>query len=131
MPQAPRFWGPRAYSLLFSEFFCSLFQRGAPKNPSPSENVRPQNLKSEAPKSGAPNGFFPCFSVSAFSAYSVFQRGAPKSPEYVRPQDLKIEAPQSGASNGFFLPCFKQTTRGHKIQTARGHKNPRLPKAKP
>jgi hypothetical protein len=118
----------RLLSSIFSDFFCSLFQRGAPKNPSPPENVRPQNLKSKAPKSGAQNGFFPCFSVSA---YSVFQRGAPKSPEYVRPQDIKIEAPQSGASNGFFLPCFKQTARGHKIQTARAHKSPRPPKAKP
>ena len=62
---------PRLLSSIFSEFFCSLFQHGAPKNPSPPENVRPQNLKSKAPKSGAQNGFFPCFSVSAFS---VFQR---------------------------------------------------------
>jgi hypothetical protein len=71
---------PRLLSSIFSEFFCSLFQRRAPiaKNPSPPENVRPQNLKSEAPKSGAQNVFF---SVSA---------RAPKSPEYVRPQDLKI-----------------------------------------
>ena len=122
---------PRLLSSIFSEFFCSLFQRGAPKNPSPPENVRPQNLKSEAPKSGAPNGFFPCFSVFSVSAYSVFQHGAPKSPEYVRPQNLKIEAPQTGASNRFFLPCFKQTAQGHKIQTARGHKSPRPPKAKP
>ena len=27
MPRAPRFWGPRAYSLLFfPHFFCSMFQ---------------------------------------------------------------------------------------------------------
>jgi hypothetical protein len=83
MPRAPRYLGaPRLLSSIFSEFFCSLFQRGAPKNPSPPENVRPQNLKSEAPKSGAQNVFFPCFSVSAFSVFQRIQcfSAGPQSP---------------------------------------------------
>ena len=47
MPRAPRFWGPRAYSLLFfPEFFIPwwLFQCEAPKSQSPPENARPQTL---------------------------------------------------------------------------------------
>jgi hypothetical protein len=176
MPRVPRFWGPRAYSLLFfPNFFVTCFSAGPQRTQVPQKTWGPKILKSEAPKAGpktvfspvsvfqrfqcfsvfsvsargpkepkslrkreapkskkrgpkkrGPKRFFPlfqCFSVFSVSAYSVFQRGAPKSPEYVRPQDLKIEAPQSGASNGFFLPCFKQTARGHKIQTARGQES--------
>jgi hypothetical protein len=97
-----------------------------PKEPKSLRKREAPKSKKRGPKKRGPKRFFPlfqCFSVFSVSAYSVFQRGAPKSPEYVRPQDLKIEAPQSGASNGFFLPCFKQTARGHKIQTARGQES--------
>ena len=140
MPRAPRFWGPRAFGgpaltlLYFFRIFLFPVSARGPKEPkSPRKREAPKSKK-QGPKKRGPKRFFPlfqCFSVFSVSAYSVFQRGAPKSPEYVRPQDLKIEAPQSGASNGFFLPCLKQRARGHKIQTARGHKSPRPPKAKP
>jgi hypothetical protein len=70
---------PRLLSSIISEFFCSLFQRGAPKNPSPPENVRPQNLKSKAPKSGAQNGFSPVSVFQRFQCFSVSAR-SPKVP---------------------------------------------------
>ena len=115
---APRFWGPRARLLFFSEFFCFLFQRGAqtvrqsgaPKSLSPPENSRPQKFD---PKRFL---FVPCFSVSA--------RGPkePRSPENViGPQNLKMEAP-----NDFFVPYF---SAGSKQRGAL--KSPRPPKAKP
>jgi hypothetical protein len=114
---------PRLLSSIFSRFFCSLFHRGtqiarqcgAPKSLSSPENVRPQNLKSGAPKSGAPNGFFvPCFNAG------------PKQPKYHRKleaknlalgtscQSLKSEAPNSGPQTKFFVP-----TLGKGLQNAR------------
>ena len=91
---------------------------GTPKSPSPPENVRPQNLKNEVPKSGAPNVFFPV---------SVLQRGAPKgprSPENVRLQNLKIETEKSAAPHGFLFRLFQ---RG--IQTVRGPKESKTRKS--
>jgi hypothetical protein len=133
MPRAPRFWEPRAFGgpaltlfHLFPNFLSPVSSRG-PKSQNSPENARAQNLKREAPKSGAPNGFFvPCFNAGAkqpkshrkrdvqkcktrgpkgflFPAVSVSARG-PKEPMVPRKrqaQNLKIEAP-----NGFFVPCF-------------------------
>ena len=142
MPRAPRFWGPRAYSLLFfphffspcfsarlkqcaikldpDGFFCSMFQRGAPKSSRSPENVWPQNLKIEAPNSRAQNGFF----VSCFSAGSK-QRGAPKSPrplkakppneKTTRPQSLKSEAPKAGPQTNFFVASLGKGLQGAPI----------------
>jgi hypothetical protein len=79
----------RALTLFYVfRIFCSVFHRGAqivrqcgaPKSLSPPENVRPQNLKSEAPKSGVPNGFFvPCFSAGPQTAQVHQKTRGPKS----------------------------------------------------
>ena len=122
MPQAPRFWGPRAS--LFYFFLIFLFPVSArgpnsapvrgPKEPKSPRNSRPQKI---GPKCFL---FVPCFCVSA--------RGPkePRSPENViGPQDLKIEAPKCGVPNDFFVPCF---SAGFKQRGAL--KSPRPPKAK-
>ena len=127
---APRFWGPRAYSLLFfPEFFCSMFQCetqtvrqcGALKSSSPPENARAPKFKKRGPIKLGPNVFL--FPVS------VFQRGAPKSPrssENIRTQNLKIEVPNSRAQNGFFVSCFSAGSK-----QCEAPKSPRPLKAKP
>ena len=125
MPRAPRFWGPRAYSLLFPpEFFVPCFSAGPKQCASagPQRAQVPQkmrgpklNLKSEAPESGAPNVFFfPCFSVSA-----GVPKG-PRSPKTLGPQNLKIVAP-----NVLFCSLFQreiQTTR-HNARSKQGPQN--------
>jgi hypothetical protein len=85
---APRFLGPRAYSILFFRIFCSLFQRGAqtvcqygaPKSPSPSENARPQiKFKKRGTRKRGPKRFFgPCFSGGSQRAQGPQKRQAPK-----------------------------------------------------
>ena len=96
-------------------FPVSVFQRGAPKSPRSPENVKPQNLKIEAPNSRARNVFF----VSCFSAGSK-QRGAPKSPRPLKakPPNRKHEAPKfkkrgskSRAANFFFHSLGKGLQR--------------------
>jgi hypothetical protein len=86
-----------------SSIFCFLFQRGTHANSAPVRGPQraqvPQNLKSEAPKSGAPNVFFLHVSVFQRGAQTMRQCGAPKSPS---PQNLKSEAPKSGVPNVFF-----------------------------
>jgi hypothetical protein len=81
-----------ALRLLSSIFpnFCFLFQHRAQCKlctiAGPQRAQVPQNLKSEAPKSGAPNFFcflFQCLSVGPHAK-------SPRSPENVRPQNLKI-----------------------------------------
>ena len=130
MPRAPRFWGPRAYSLLFfPEFFCSMFQCetqtvrqcGALESSSPPENARAPKFKKRGPIKLGPNVFL--FPVS------VFQRGAPKSPrssENIRTQNLKIEVPNSRAQNVFFVSCFSAGSK-----QCEAPKSPRPLKAKP
>jgi hypothetical protein len=72
MPRAPRFWGPRAYSLVFLKFLFPFLARGPNSAPvrGPKEPKSPRKL--EAPKNWGQTFFlFPVL---------VFQRRAPKSP---------------------------------------------------
>ena len=87
--RGPKKRGPKRFFPLFQCFSVfsvsaySVFQRGAPKSP---EYVRPQDLKIEAPQSGASNGFFlPCFKQTA--------RGHAQDPNSAGPQESK--APKS------------------------------------
>ena len=75
--------------------------------------MRPQNLKSEAPKSEVP-----CFSAGPK------QRRAPKSPENVRLQNLKIKAPKSRAPYNGFSPV---SARGRNSVPVRGPKELKSP----
>ena len=104
---------PRLLSSIFPRIFCSLFHRGAqmvrqcgaPKSLSSPENVRPQNLKSEAPKSGAPNGFFVlCFSAGAQTAQVPQKTRGP-----ARPKNLKREGPK-----GILFPAVSVSARDPK-----------------
>ena len=100
---APRFLGPRALTLFYfpPNFLFPVSARGrnnapvrGPKEPNSPENARAQNLKSEAPKSGAQNDFFP---VSA--------RGhkEPKVAKKRQPQNL---IPKEQGSKRFFCSLF-------------------------
>jgi hypothetical protein len=90
---------PRLLSSISPRIFCPLFHRGAqivrqcgaPKSLSSPENARPQNLKSEAPKSGAPNGY------------------SPSPTENARPKNLKREGPKS-----FLFPAVSVSARDPK-----------------
>ena len=101
---------PRLLSSIFPRIFCSLFHRGtqivrqceAPKSLSSLENVRPQNLKSEAPQRAGPQTVF-SFSVSA---------PGPKQPKSHRKREaknLKSENPK-----GFLFPAVSVSARGPK-----------------
>jgi hypothetical protein len=118
---------PRLLSSIFFEFFCSMFQCeiqtvrqcGVLKSPSPPENARPQNLKSEAPSSWAQTFFcslFQCFSAGP-------QRAQGPQSESVRPQNLKSEVQIAELKRVF---CFLFQRR---IQTARGPKESKAPKS--
>jgi hypothetical protein len=109
MPRAPRFWGPRASSLLFfPEFFipCWLFQCGAPKSPSPPENARPQTL------------FCTLFQCSSAGTKE------PKVPRKRQAPELKIRGPRERDPKRFFCFLFQGG-----IQTARGPKESMVPKS--
>ena len=102
MPRAPRFWGPRAYSLLFPpEFFVPCFSAG----PKQCASVGPQRAqvpqKTRGPKKAGPQTF-----CSLFQCFSVGPQRAQGPPENARPQNLKIEAPKSGAPNGILFPVL-------------------------
>ena len=130
MRRAPRFWGPRVYSLLFfPNFFIPCFSArskqcakcGALKSPSPPENARDPKFKKRGPIKLGPNVFY-----SLFQCFSAGPQRAPRSPENVRPQNLKIEVPNSRARNCFLVSCF---SAGSKQRGA--PKSPRSLKAKP
>ena len=114
---------PRSLSSILFRIFCFLFQRGAHANSVPVRGRQraqvPQNVKSEAPKSGGPQTFFsPCFSFSARGPNSPPVRG-PKEPKSNK--NLKSEASKIGAPNVF--PLFQRGT-----QTVRGPKEPKVPR---
>ena len=118
MPRAPRFWGPRAYSLLFPpRVFCSLFHRGAQQCAS-AEPQRAQVPRSQ--KAGPQTVFFvPCFIVSA--------RG-PKEPKVRKKRQapkLKNRGPKERGPKRFFVPCFNAG-----LKQCADPKSPRPPKAK-
>jgi hypothetical protein len=74
MPRAPRFWGPRACSLVFfTEVFVPCFSAGPKQCASAGPQRAQVPQKTRGPRKLGPNGFF-LFPVL------VFQRGAPKSP---------------------------------------------------
>jgi hypothetical protein len=108
-----------------SSIFCFLFQRGAHANSAPVRGPQraqvSQNLKSEAPKSGAPNGFFLHVSVFQRGAQTVCQCGAPKSPSSpkFKKRDLKNRSPKRFSPVSVFQ-------RG--AQTVRGPKEPKVPR---
>ena len=120
---------PRLPSTFF-RIFCSMFQRGAqtvhqggaPKSPSPPDNAMLQNLKSEAPKSGAANFFCSVFKRGVQTAWCPKE---PKAQENVRPQNLK-----SGPANVFFVPCFSAGTQRVQDQGPQNKKR-EAPKAGP
>ena len=100
---------PRSLSSILFRIFCFLFQRGAHANSAPVRGPQraqvPQNLKSEGPKSGAPNVFFcsmfQCFSAGPKQSASA---GPQKAQVY---QNLKSEASKIGAPNvSPLFQCF-------------------------
>jgi hypothetical protein len=110
MPRAPRFWGPRAYSLLFPpEFFVLCFIAGpkwcasaGPKEPKFPRKREAPKFKKRGPKERGPKRFF----------RSLFQRGGPNSPsatENARPKNLKREGPK-----GILFPAVSVSARGPK-----------------
>jgi hypothetical protein len=101
-----------------------VFQREAPKSPRSPENVRPQNVKIEASKSGAPNGFL--FPVSARDPKSVGPQRV-QGPQKQSPKIKKREAPKfkkrgskSRAANKFIC-SFDSLGKG--LQKARPSKS--------
>ena len=123
MPRAPRFWGPRAYSLLFPpEFLFPVLSRGRIsalvrdlKEPKPPENARPPKVC-----------FVPCFSASA--------RG-PKEPKVPRKRQapkFKNRGAMSGAPNGFLFPVSARGPKESKAPQKRSskRKNREAPKFK-
>ena len=90
MPRAPRFWGPRVYSLLFfPNFFIPCFSArskqcakcGALKSPSPPENARAPKFKKRGPIKLGPNVFcslFQCFSAGPQRAQGPQKTSGPK-----------------------------------------------------
>ena len=132
MPRGPRAFGgpallgaPRSLSSILFRIFCFLFQRGAHANSAPVRGPQraqvPQNLKSEAPKSGAPNVFFLHVSVFQRGAQTVCQCGAPKSPSSpkLKKGGLKNRSPKRFSPVSVFQ-------RG--AQTVRGPKEPKVPR---
>jgi hypothetical protein len=116
--------GPALTLFYFLRIFCSLFQRGAqtvcqcgaPKSPSPQKTRGPKlNLKSEAPKSGAPNGFF----CSLFQCFSAGAQG----PQKTLGPKFKNRGPKWRGPKRLFCSLFQ---RG--IQTMRGPKESKAPK---
>ena len=120
MPRAPRFWGPRAYSLLFFRIFLFHLSvrdpnsapvrghKGAIKSSNPPENARAIKFKKRGPIKLGPNVFVPCFSVSA--------RG-PKEPKVLRKsQAPKFKKPETG----FLFPVSAQDPNSAGPQRVQG-----------
>ena len=120
MPRAPRFWGPRAYSLLFFRIFLFHLSvrdpnsapvrghKGAIKSSNPPENARAIKFKKRGPIKLGPNVFVSCFSVSA--------RG-PKEPKVLRKsQAPKFKKPETG----FLFPVSAQDPNSAGPQRVQG-----------
>jgi hypothetical protein len=110
---------PRSLSSILFRMFCFLFHSAPVRGPQRAQV--PQNLKSEAPKSGAPNVFFLHVSVFQRGAQTVCQCGAPKSPS---PPKLKKGGLKNRSPKRFSPVSVFQ--RG--AQTVRRPKEPKVPR---